>query len=720
MRKLATIARIENLEPIPNADRILKATVRGWECVVAKSDNFNVGDKVIFVEVDSILPPRPEFAFMKDRKYRVRTIKLRKQISQGLVLPVSYLRGSYHEIGDDVTKELGITKYDPQAEAETKLIKQSVSYPRFLRFLMKYRWFRKLLAKFSVSNASFPTDICAKTDEERCLWGRTKIDTDKGKVPLVDIVNDKDKYKILTYNEKDKIFEYKPIEKVQKLKCNEPLLEIKFNNSYNYNRQNSITCTRDHPFYTNDGYKNAEDLKVGDLIYDYVNCYSKDLYPILYGMALGDASFKKDKRLSKNLTFSDNITIGFTQGENQLEYLKFKLSLFGNDNCKVYEGKSGYCNNKVYSSYIKSDFLISKHFNEIMFDGKNKIITKEFCNLLTPVSLAIWYMDDGTIRYKDSKPQVRICSCAYSYDENSLLVECLNKRFGIDCHVVKDKQFYSIYITVQGTEKFLQLIAPYVHPSMRYKLPDNLQNVEFALNGKKFYKELQLNSKQVNAINISKRKICTVYDLTVADNHNFFANGVLTHNCQNLVNKLKEWRERKIIFYVTEKLDGCSATYFLDNKTFGVCSRNVWLRKEDDSPYWEVARRFGLKDCLKDIAKTYNANKVVIQGEIIGKSIQGNKYHVSGYDFFVYNVIIDDLRIEQDKASFICKKLGLNNVPVLTNDFMLPPTIHDIVEKARGKSLLYDIDREGIVVRNYREDISFKVINPDFLLKNNE
>ena len=89
MRKLATIARIENLEPIPNADRILKATVRGWECVVSKSDNFNVGDKVIFVEVDSILPPRPEFAFMKDRKYRVRTIKLRKQISQGLVLPLS-------------------------------------------------------------------------------------------------------------------------------------------------------------------------------------------------------------------------------------------------------------------------------------------------------------------------------------------------------------------------------------------------------------------------------------------------------------------------------------------------------------------------------------------------------------------------------------------------------------------------------------------------------
>ena len=48
MRKLASIEVIDKLEPIPNADKILKATIKGWECVVAKVDNFKVGDKVIF------------------------------------------------------------------------------------------------------------------------------------------------------------------------------------------------------------------------------------------------------------------------------------------------------------------------------------------------------------------------------------------------------------------------------------------------------------------------------------------------------------------------------------------------------------------------------------------------------------------------------------------------------------------------------------------------
>ena len=130
MRKLASVEVIDKLEPIPNADRILKATVKGWECVVSKSDNFQVGDKIIYIEVDSILPARPEFSFLKERKYRVRTIKLRKQISQGLILPLSYLKGNY-EVGDDVTKELGIKKYDPQADAEKEVVRKAVKAKGF-------------------------------------------------------------------------------------------------------------------------------------------------------------------------------------------------------------------------------------------------------------------------------------------------------------------------------------------------------------------------------------------------------------------------------------------------------------------------------------------------------------------------------------------------------------------------------------------------------------
>ena len=75
-RQLASIRRISDIRPIAGADRIVVAQVDGWECVVQK-DEFHVGDRVVYIEVDSVVPERPEFEFLRDRKFRVRTIKLR-------------------------------------------------------------------------------------------------------------------------------------------------------------------------------------------------------------------------------------------------------------------------------------------------------------------------------------------------------------------------------------------------------------------------------------------------------------------------------------------------------------------------------------------------------------------------------------------------------------------------------------------------------------------
>ena len=90
MRHLATIREIASLRPIAGADRIEVAQVDGWECVVQKGE-FHAGEHIVYIEVDSIVPERPEFEFLRDRKFRVRTIKLRGQVSQGLVLPLSIL-----------------------------------------------------------------------------------------------------------------------------------------------------------------------------------------------------------------------------------------------------------------------------------------------------------------------------------------------------------------------------------------------------------------------------------------------------------------------------------------------------------------------------------------------------------------------------------------------------------------------------------------------------
>ena len=124
MRKLASIREISAIHPIPGADRIEVAQVDGWECVVQKGE-FQVGQHIVYVEVDSIVPDVPEFEFLRPRKFRVRTIKLRGQVSQGLVLPLSILPdGAPCDLGDDVTEVLHITKYDPEAQQEAMLTKQ--------------------------------------------------------------------------------------------------------------------------------------------------------------------------------------------------------------------------------------------------------------------------------------------------------------------------------------------------------------------------------------------------------------------------------------------------------------------------------------------------------------------------------------------------------------------------------------------------------------------
>ena len=124
MRKLATVRTVTSTQPIEGADRIELAVVDGWKCVIKKGE-FRPGDQVIYCEIDSFLPIRDEFEFLRKTSYRsmgdregfrLRTIRLRGQISQGLLLSVDLLNRKA-VIGEDVTAELGIVKYEPPVPA---------------------------------------------------------------------------------------------------------------------------------------------------------------------------------------------------------------------------------------------------------------------------------------------------------------------------------------------------------------------------------------------------------------------------------------------------------------------------------------------------------------------------------------------------------------------------------------------------------------------------
>lgn len=131
MRKLASIQKIRSLEPIEGADAIEKATVLGWQLVVKKGE-FKPGDLSVYCEIDSLMPERPEFEFLKPRKMRIRTVRLRGQVSQGICFPLSVLPSDFPvEEGADCTEVLGVTKYEPPVPANLSGIAKG-KFPGFI------------------------------------------------------------------------------------------------------------------------------------------------------------------------------------------------------------------------------------------------------------------------------------------------------------------------------------------------------------------------------------------------------------------------------------------------------------------------------------------------------------------------------------------------------------------------------------------------------------
>lgn len=145
-RKLASIQRITSLTPIDGADKIETARVLGWDVVVGKGE-FLVGDFAVFFEIDSFLPASdPRYASFEERfitwngkrGMRLKTIRLRKQISQGLLMPISkYKQFTLIKLeeGLDVTDLLGIEKWEAAEEREPGVpnLGKARVFPSFIR-----------------------------------------------------------------------------------------------------------------------------------------------------------------------------------------------------------------------------------------------------------------------------------------------------------------------------------------------------------------------------------------------------------------------------------------------------------------------------------------------------------------------------------------------------------------------------------------------------------
>lgn len=159
-----------------------------------QKDEYKPGDKCIYVEIDSVMPEKPEFEFLRKNNFRIRTMKMAGVLSQGICFPLSMLPPGDYQEGDDVTELLGVTKYDEYADEPQDDSKKPKSPLR--QFMFRHKVTRPL-AKFiwrkpEKNKNAFP-DFISKTDETRIQniphvledknvkWvGREKIDGQSG------------------------------------------------------------------------------------------------------------------------------------------------------------------------------------------------------------------------------------------------------------------------------------------------------------------------------------------------------------------------------------------------------------------------------------------------------------------------------------------------------------------------------------------------------------
>ena len=180
-------------------------------------------------------------------------------------------------------------------------------------------------------------------------------------------------------------------------------------------------------------------------------------------------------------------------------------------------------------------------------------------------------------------------------------------------------------------------------------------------------------------------------------------------------------RYQNVPFYVTEKMDGTSSTFYVMDGKFGVCGRNWCFVRDERNAFWRLANEMGIEEKLRSVG--YN---IAVQGEVCGPGIAKNPYNLDRHHLFLYNIFeIDKYRyLPLQEFKDVAAALGFETVPIVEENYLLPATVDEIKKYASAPSFFNaGSKREGIVVRPVVETndveigrLSFKVISPQYLL----
>ena len=171
-------------------------------------------------------------------------------------------------------------------------------------------------------------------------------------------------------------------------------------------------------------------------------------------------------------------------------------------------------------------------------------------------------------------------------------------------------------------------------------------------------------------------------------------------------------------YEVTEKLEGSSMTCYLIDGEFGVCSRNLDLKRDENNSFWATAIADDIEAKMR--AATIGVGDFAIQGELIGPGIQDNIYKLSKPEFHVFDVYTikgGEYMKPIQRRSFVEQVLGLKHVPVIDASFVINTNVEGLLAMAEGASVLNPAqEREGIVFKQVNGGMTFKAISNTYLI----
>ena len=306
-------------------------------------------------------------------------------------------------------------------------------------------------------------------------------------------------------------------------------------------RPAKIAFTRNHLIRTPGGWREAEEIAVGDrVMLAQPHLLSPTQWQVILGAVMGDGNLSPAVRREDA---SARFRMG--HGPRQADYLAWKTSQLEN----IKHSNTSNSKGAVFADFAPLAELDELRRAVYLGDGR-KHLSWEYLKALTPLSLAIWYLDDATFTLRPEG--IEICVEAMSTGSRERLVNYLRDNYGLDVELELrgHRAIGVLRFTAAASAKFQELIAPYVHPSMDYKLLPRFRG-QFAVEPEFVEPTLHLVPARVRGIMV-KRDYPSMdrYDIEVEGSHNYLADGVMVHNSPETTTG-----GRALKFYSSVRLD---------------------------------------------------------------------------------------------------------------------------------------------------------------------